>query len=194
VHLVTDNAGSELTADLVLADYLIQAFEAQVFFHVKLYPTYVSDATAIDIDDHIRRMQEHQDNAIQQLGERLMRFRYAERLRVIPDPYWNSPFFLFVLPKHIRSLLESARVVILKGDVNYRRLLKDAQLPPDTSFDEAITYFPAPVLVLRTMKSDVIIGLQPSQAEKLDAQDPWWRNDGRRGIIQHSAQHETQYG
>jgi hypothetical protein len=34
------------------------------------------------------------------------------------------------------------------------------------------------------MKSDGIVGLRPGLAEHLDASDPRWRIDGKRGVIQ----------
>ncbi len=49
VHLVTDNMGSELSMDLALADALIARAGARVSLHVKLHPTFVSDAVAADV-------------------------------------------------------------------------------------------------------------------------------------------------
>ena len=41
---------------------------------------------------------------------------------------------------------------------------------------------PAP-FVTPDVKSDVIVGLPPGQAEALTAEDPEWRLNGRRGVI-----------
>jgi len=43
-------------------------------------------------------------------------------------------------------------------------------------------YFPAPLLALRTLKSDPIAGLRAGLAAELDARDPHWRVNGQRGI------------
>jgi len=43
---------------------------------------------------------------------------------------------------------------------------------------------PAPFAVLRTLKGELIVGLQPGQAEELEAQDPTWMINGERGVIQ----------
>ena len=48
-------------------------------------------------------------------------------------------------------------------------------------------YFPAPLLALRSLKSDPIVGLRPDQAETLDGLDPKWRSNGKRGVIQFKA-------
>jgi len=74
--------------------------------------------------------------------------------------------------------------VIVKGDANYRRLLGDARWPHTTPFAHAIRYFPSPLVVLRTLKAEIIVGLQPGQAEQLQAEDPAWLVNGKRGIIQ----------
>jgi hypothetical protein len=40
------------------------------------------------------------------------------------------------------------------------------------------------MVALRTMKSDPILGLAAGTRERLDAEDPGWRVQGRRGVIQ----------
>ena len=75
-------------------------------------------------------------------------------------------------------------LVIFKGDVNYRRLLGDAHWPPNAPFADAVNYFPAPVVALRTLKGEIITGLAPSQAERLTVDDPAWLVNGRRGVVQ----------
>ena len=53
---------------------------------------------------------------------------------------------------------------------------------PETPFAEVTRYFPAPLLALRTLKSDPIVGLPTGRAAELDAEDPTWRVNGKRGI------------
>ena len=74
--------------------------------------------------------------------------------------------------------------MIFKGDVNYRRLLSDRQWPPDAEVAAIVGYLPAPALMLRTLKSEIVAGLAPGQAERLTRRDPDWLINGRRGIIQ----------
>jgi hypothetical protein len=73
--------------------------------------------------------------------------------------------------------------VILKGDVNYRRLLDDRHWPYTTRIEQATDHFPAPFLVLRTLKGEIVVGLEPGQGEVLTTQDPTWLINGKRGII-----------
>jgi hypothetical protein len=75
-------------------------------------------------------------------------------------------------------------LVILKGDVNYRRLLDDCHWPPTTRLEDVTGYFPASFLTLRTLKGEIMVGLEPGQAEALSAADPTWLINGKRGVIQ----------
>ena len=183
VHVVTDNTGSELSMDLVLADALIAGAAARVSLHVKLHPTFVSDAIAADVWTLVGAFADR-GGAAGRVAARLRQAWDEQRLRVLPDPYWNGPRFLWDCPARLGHELDSASAVVLKGDANYRRAVGDALWPPGVSFAEATRYFPAPLLVLRTMKSDSLVGLSGERIAHLDATDRDWRINGRRGVIQ----------
>jgi hypothetical protein len=63
-------------------------------------------------------------------------------------------------------------------------LLDDAHWPPTTPLEQIADYFPASLLVLRTLKGEIIAGLEPGQAEALQTWDPAWLINGQRGLIQ----------
>ncbi len=107
-----------------------------------------------------------------------------DRLRILPDPFWNGPRFLWERPARLARVLDGATAVVLKGDANYRRAVGDAIYPDGISFAAATDYFPAPLICLRTMKSDALAGLAPGRSAQLDAVDRDWRINGRRGVIQ----------
>jgi hypothetical protein len=98
--------------------------------------------------------------------------------------FYTTSLFYYELPADLRAGLAAAGLVIVKGDANYRRLFGDAHWPPTTSFTAASAYFPAPLLALRTLKSEIVLGLPAGQAARLGAQDPAWLVNGRRGVIQ----------
>jgi hypothetical protein len=183
VHIVADNTGSELSMDLALADALIQNSSARVSLHVKMAPVFVSDAIAADVWNLVAAMHER-GGAPRALAERLRRAFDAGQLRVLPDFYWNSPRFLWDRPERIATELDRASFVIVKGDANYRRVIGDALWPEGVTVAEATAYFPAPLLLLRTMKSDAIVGLPAGLAGELDRADREWRINARRGLIQ----------
>jgi len=144
---------------------------------------FVSDATARDLWQLLERMRARAGDARSLADALVARFEEG-RLRLAPDPFWSGPRFLWRAPAHVLDALASASVVLFKGDANYRRVVGDAPWPPSAPLSDACAYLRAPVVCLRTMKSDSVLGLAPGLAEALDAAEPRWRIDGRRGVIQ----------
>jgi Damage-control phosphatase ARMT1-like domain len=185
VHVVVDNTGSELSLDLVLADALIALAGARVTLHVKMHPTFVSDAIGDDVWAMVAAMEERGGRA-SELASRVRRAFDDGRLRVVPDFFWDGPRFLWDRPSRLATELDRATMVVLKGDANYRRAIGDALWPPEQSFGQVTSYFPAPLLCVRTLKSDPVVGLPAGLAVRLDVVDREWRINGRRGVIQGS--------
>jgi damage-control phosphatase, subfamily III len=184
VHVVADNAGTELALDLALVGAILESPQATVTLHLKMQPMFVSDAMVRDVWDLIERMRARGGGLFGSLAAKLDACFASGRLVLAPDPFWTGPRFFWELPPHLRAALSSATVVVLKGDVNYRRLLGDALWPPATPLARASAYTPAPVVCLRTMKSDPVAGLPDGLAEALDATHPNWRIDGQRALVQ----------
>lgn len=81
--------------------------------------------------------------------------------------------------------LSDAKLVIFKGDLNYRKLLGDINWEYTTKFTKALRGFqPTNVLALRTVKSDVCVGLSPGVAEEFFRKDETWMCTGQYGLIQ----------
>jgi Damage-control phosphatase ARMT1-like domain len=188
VHIIADNTGSELAMDLLLAELLLGEAtatgpRARVSLHVKMHPTFVSDAIALDVWALVDAFEQH-GSAAGRVAASLRQAWADERLRVLPDPYWNGPRFLWERPPRLERELDRATAVILKGDANYRRADGDALWPSGIGLAEATRYFPAPLIAVRTMKSDSLVGVPSDEVARLDAADPDWRINGRRGVIQ----------
>lgn len=182
-HLIADNAGSELTMDLVLIDRILQLTESQVVLHLKMHPTFVSDATTDDIWAFLNLLKARGKHYIA-FAERLEMAIHSRRLRLVPKLFWNSGEFLWQMPSHLYRGFADAQLVVIKGDANYRRMVGDAMWATDTPFNDVTGYFPAPLLALRTLKSDPIVGLPSGLDTELDAVDSRWRLNGQRGVIQ----------
>lgn len=194
VHVVADNAGTELTLDLVLCDALLAELDAEVVLHVKTHPTFVSDATARDVRAFlgVPAPSDVAETAVLRVRESAASVRaWAERLRasfatgrlvIREHPFFTGPGALWEMPAELEAAFTGARLVILKGDANYRRAVGDAVWPVETPFGDVTSYFPAPLFALRTLKSDPVAGLGRELAAKLDAEDPKWRVNGRRGV------------
>lgn len=183
-HLIADNTGTELAMDLALIDALLTSQSNRVVVHLKIHPTFVSDAIVADVNHLIEKLLVHPTVSIQALGARLDMAAQDGRLRLAPDFYWNSSRALEDMPPHLVDAFRSAAAVILKGDANYRRMVGDRLWPPATPYAAVTSYFPAPLVALRTLKSDPVVGLPSGRAERLDVEDSQWRVNGRRGLIQ----------
>lgn len=184
VYIICDNAGSELAMDLVLADFLLEHVTSKVYLHVKFHPTFVSDVVPADIWMMLDAMQA-QGGSTADLAQRLRDYWGEERLVIVPHPFWNSSLFMWDMSETLYSLFNQARLVIVKGDANYRRTVGDAVWQVDAPFADVTRYLDAPMMCLRTLKSDPIVGLPSLEIEvQLDASDPQWRSNGKRGVIQ----------
>ena len=194
VAFVNDNVGADSLFDLVLADYLLtQGWVQHVTFHLKNRPFFVSDAMPQDIERMIDLLLAPPAEAgasadagasVAELGSRLSEALAERRLTLTTHPFWTQCLGFRDMPDAVRAPLQRADLVILKGDVNYRRLLDDRHWPPSTPLAIAAADFPRPFLVLRTLKGEIIAGLKPGQAECLAAEDPTWLINGLRGLIQ----------
>ena len=69
------------------------------------------------------------------------------------------------------------------------QMVHDASWPTTTTLEEAIGPLAktqiAPFVLLRTCKSDTIVGLVEGQAEKLTEIDANWMVNGKFGVIQY---------
>jgi uncharacterized protein with ATP-grasp and redox domains len=185
VHLIADNTGTELAMDLLLIEALLEHAGREVILHVKMHPTFVSDAIVPDVHILIDRLGSSALGAAAVSSGKALQTAFEDgRLRIVPHFFWNSALPMWSIPMHLESVFRGAGLVIVKGDANYRRLVGDALWSSDTPFTEALPYFPAPLVALRTLKSDPIVGLPPGKATALDTVDPRWRVNGKRGIIQ----------
>jgi uncharacterized protein with ATP-grasp and redox domains len=182
--VITDNAGTELLMDLALVDFVLsERLASQVVLHLKPQPFFVSDAMPGDVEAGLEALAQGGD-AARALGERVRMHLESKRLLLHTHWFYATSLFYFQLPQDLRMELAAMDLVILKGDVNYRRLLGDAHWPSTTPFVRATAYFHMPFVALRTLKGELILGLRAGEAERLQEQDPDWMVNGRRGVIQ----------
>ncbi|MFD6418463.1 damage-control phosphatase ARMT1 family protein [Streptomyces sp. NPDC060194] len=185
VHLVADNAGPELLPDLVLADHLLAGGRAgRVTLHVKPYPYFVSDATPADALACLRRMAAAPGARARATADRLRSAVGDGRLRLLAHPFAVAPYGYAEAPDELRAEWGGAALTVMKGDLNYRRLVGDRHWPADLPFREATAYFPGPVAALRTCKSDVVTGITATDLTRLDAVEPGWRTAGTHALVQ----------
>lgn len=179
-----DNCGLELLSDLGMVDLLLShRLVERVRLHLKPQPYFVSDAMPQDAHETIEALAASDDEALAALGSRLASHRSGDRLALHTDPFWASCLFFTQMPGRLRSLWTEGDLILLKGDVNYRRLLEDRHWPPDTPLERITRYMPQRFVALRTLKGELIAGLPTGKAAELAREDPSWLINGRRGLI-----------
>ncbi|WP_133914574.1 damage-control phosphatase ARMT1 family protein [Streptomyces sp. NBC_00582] len=185
VCLIADNAGRELIPDLLLAAHLLDHGRAgRIVLHVKPYPYYVSDATPADVVDALRRLTSAPGEAAT-YGRRLWAAMADGTLAVRAHPFAAAPLPYAEMPPDLRAEYASATLTLVKGDLNYRRLVGDRRWAPTTPFADTVTRFPGPVAALRTLKSEVITGLtEETESALVAAEDQRWRTGGTHALIQ----------
>ncbi|ARQ69936.1 damage-control phosphatase ARMT1 family protein [Streptomyces marincola] len=184
VAVVADNAGRELVPDLILIDHLLtHGLARRVMIHVKPTPYYVSDAMLADVLDCLRRLA-GAPGAAGRIGGRLWEAMATGQLEVRTHPFFCAPLPYEEMPSDLREQFAAARLTILKGDLNYRRLVGDRLWDPTTPFAAVTAHFPGPVAALRTLKSDVITGLERGTVDTLERSEAAWRTSGTHALIQ----------
>jgi hypothetical protein len=196
ICIVADNAGRELLADLALVDHLLgHGLASHVTLQVKPYPHFVSDAVPSDVMTCLRMLAHPpkpiaeigavaEIGEIREMGRRLSAAMRDGRLAVTDHWFFCSSQSFHHLPDDLMETYAGTDLTVLKGDLNYRRLVGDCRWPPDTQFASVTAYFPSPVAALRVHKSEVAVGVQSALVLALAAADVDWRIDGRYGTVQ----------
>ena len=196
VSLVVDNAGFELVCDLALADALTAVCD-KVVIRVKAHPTFVSDATAEDVWEHVEFLESSSSDSEKQKdveARRKMASRWKSHLMsgrwvVEPDFAWCQPQPFWDLPELARASLSSelnnTGLTIIKGDANYRRLLGDRLFDHSKdAFEDVVAYFPSPVVALRSLKSELGCGMPREKCENARNAREDWMTCGVYGVAQ----------
>ncbi|MEA5603478.1 damage-control phosphatase ARMT1 family protein [Nostoc sp. UHCC 0252] len=185
IDFVMDNAGFELVCDLCLVDFLLSSkLVNQVYLHLKPHPTFVSDAMIKDVHDTTSFLAATSHQQVTSFAQRLEEHIASGRLALSEDYFWTSPLAFWEIPSSVNDELANASLIIVKGDANYRRLLGDRHWNITTSFADIVCYLPVPIGALRTLKSEVAVGLKSEIVEKVAKSDHSWLTNGQWGVIQ----------
>jgi len=186
VVFFNDNTGLEIVSDLCLAHYLLTSDQvAVVEMKVKRFPFFVSDATPADIGKTLDFLRTIDDPKSQKVGDDLASMIKKGRFIVTPEPFMTTGRPMWEMPETLRDdLKQNADLVIVKGDLMYRKLFGDYKFPTTAPFQQLTSYFPCPMVSLRTCKSPLAVGLAEGQEQQLEAADPTWMTDGQYGMIQ----------
>lgn len=151
LNIIADNFGGEFVADLILGVVAAEA-GAEVVFHVKQLPMFVSDVTADDVTILFDRLPKDG------FGKRLQATVQRGGIHFAANAFWSSPKFFDRLP--VEELGQGEGILnVLKGDLNFRRAIGDVSVPVETPFQELALLPAAPMLSLRSIKSYCLAGM-----------------------------------
>lgn len=183
------------------ADWLIQSgIASSIRFHGKRFAWFVSDVTRKDWNWLLNSMvygelfpnaTDDQLASLKQMGQRWKKYENTGVWVYEQHPFWCTGYTFWSINNEAPDLflhLADSDLVIFKGDLNHRKLTYDCQTPSDLPFHMAIGPLAndegaPPVVSLRTVKSDVVVGVDNDVAEKLDKEEPGWRISGKYAVV-----------
>jgi len=180
-----DNVGKELYFDLVFIDILLQKNLAQsITCYLKNQPFFVSDALPKDLHQTIDRLASTSAPECENLAERLTHGIKSGKITIETPPFLTTGRAFRKMPESMKSHIHKHDLAILKGDVNFRKLVGDRHWDPTIPIGKAAGYFPTTFLSLRTLKSELIVGLTREQLNNLETNaEKNWLINGKRGMI-----------
>lgn len=177
--IICDNSGAELFSDIYLAVFMIiHDYVNKVVLHVKSYPYFVSDATIDDFGRLVNILTKNKSNS------QLLELLSNKKIEVKSHKFWTEAKYFDELPKDLGINKNSTDLLIVKGDLNYRRLVMDKNWQTTDSFEKRCLIKDIPVIAPRVLKSDVLVGVEPIFVSMAKAQDKKYKTDGKWGVIQ----------
>lgn len=185
ISIVLNNTGKELVADLALAyTLLVLNLCKTVTFHTKAYTVNRYGATNVDVYGHIEHLADPVHSsvwAVRHFGEALRAFINNGRIKIIDDEFWCLPSPLWEMPEHVESILGTSKLVIVKGDANYRRMLGSRSWP--LSDKSTLKYWHVPVCAIRVIESEIGCGFDEATVRQATFNKSFMTS-GRWGQIQ----------
>lgn len=106
------------------------------------------------------------------------------RFQFVNDLFWCQPTAFWDMPKYIQDRISNSKIVFVKGDANYRRLLGERDWPLQTNSRTILSYWSVPVCALRTFKAEIGCGISPAAQARAQSEDAKWLVSGRWGVVQ----------
>jgi hypothetical protein len=196
IDIVLDNCSIELAADLILCDFLLRNDLAdEIKLHGKAFYWFVSDVTRADFDQLLLQIQSANSIVLGKFAHRMHTYLAESKLHVdFSNSFWTSPHAFSqmrrVAPQLYTEMELNSSLVIMKGDLNYRKLLGDLDWPFDMPLGKVTGGFlPTSLCAVRTLKSDLVACLDTNETTnprygRVDKSTSKWMTSGDYGIIQ----------
>lgn len=190
--IICDNSGAELFSDIYLSVFfLVYGLAKKIVFHLKPCPFFVSDATIDDFSKLVSALTKNGKNA------ELLDFISKKKIEVWTSDFWVEPYYFDKMPDDLKNHFDKSNLVIIKGDLNYRRLVGDFNNYTDETkssikFEtlEERCFFKnksnknIPLVAPRVLKSDVFVGIDTVFEAIGRNSDSQFKTDGKWGVVQ----------
>lgn len=198
--IICDNSGAELFSDIYLAVFfLVYGLAKKVVFHLKPCPFFVSDATIDDFSKLVAALTKNGKNT------ELLDFISKKKIEVFSsNDFWVEPYYFDKMPDGLKNHFDKSNLVIIKGDLNYRRLVGDFnkyanETKSSINFEtlEERCLFKnksnknIPLVAPRVLKSDVFVGIDSVFEAIGRNSDSQFKTDGKWGVIQTTLPRKT---
>ena len=170
----------------------------EIVYHVNELPIFVSDVKRGDDQELLKILTELvKDNTqYKELLNDISSFIENGNLKFKSDFFWNMPtsYDTILKPKYkysgdlseIKNIFTGSDLLIVKGDLNYRRMVGDRNYNPNRKIEKNIKYIKCPVLIIRSFKSNVtLLGNAYKNVVNKENIEQDWQNNGKYGIIQY---------
>lgn len=202
INILTDNFGVEFLADIIMGYYFIlkkgKNTKIEVIYNVNELPIFVSDVSHNDETLLFDTLNEFvKDNKYyKELLNDIQSLITENKLLFKPDFFWNMPVYYNTIVKpeykkagylsEIKNIFCGTDLLIVKGDLNYRRLVGDRNYNPQKDIKNCINYIKCPLLIIRSFKSNVtLLGKNYKEFIKNKRIEQDWQSNGKYGIIQY---------
>ena len=183
IDILADNTGIELLSDIILSLVLIElGYTRSVHFHVNILPVFVSDIIKSEYGDDFQLLFNYLDEIGSSISAKFNHYLDEGKILIKPNFFWNMPNDFKNYNHIFMKLIGRSDLVIIKGDLNFRRLVEDKSWQSDQKLGSLISYLKTPCLVLRTIKSSTIVDLDSEMIEKLQS-NVIEKTNGKYGTI-----------
>jgi len=195
VNYLVDNAGVEFFSDLVLGYLLLKNSEyriKEIIYHVNILPIFVSDVIENDLEYTFKIIKDYMNQVQDDINEKENFFAALraiedmfkeEKARINADFIWNMPTPYELISRKREIFENSSDLIIVKGDLNYRRLCGDKSYYYKKKIDNLTKYIKCPTLVVRSFKSNLVLDYSTKRYKQNTNEDKNWRTNGKYGVI-----------
>lgn len=164
VDILTDNCGLELLSDIELAVFMLKyGLSDFVVFHTRVLPQYVSDVTKNEIVDDFKQLLCELETMVSKQGvndhgllEDVQNYINTKQISIKTSLFWNLPTYYYKHKKQFADIIGKSDLVIVKGDLNYRKLVGDRNYRSCCWLRRRARKLGYPVLALRAIKSSLV--------------------------------------